>query len=75
MKSATEVFAQKKVNLFENKYQTVLSLYMLGKLNIFLNCLLCFKLLEKTTNNFLAYFAVGAFLLIDIAGSIEYNRI
>ena len=48
---------------------------MLGKLNLFLNCLLCFKLLEKTTNNFLPYVAVGAFLLIDSAGSIEYNRI
>ena len=45
------------------------------KLNLFLNCLLCFKLLEKTTNNSLAYVAVGAILLIDIAGSIEYNRL
>ena len=47
---------------------------MLGKLNLFLNCLQCFKLLEKTTNNFLPYVPVGAFLLIDVAGSIEHNR-
>ena len=47
---------------------------MLGKLNLFLICLQCFKLLEKTTNNFLSCVAVAAFLLIDITGSIEYNR-
>ena len=50
-------------------------MYMLGKLNLFLICLQCIKLLEKTTNNFLSCVAVGAFLLIDIAGLIEYNRI
>ena len=63
------------VNLFENKYLIVIFLHMLGKLNFFLNCLLRFKLLEKTTDKFLPYVAVGAFLVIDIAGSIEYNRI
>ena len=50
------------VNLFENRYLIVLFLHMLGKLNHLLNRLLCFKLLEKTSNKFLQ--SVLFFLLI-----------
>ena len=48
---------------------------MLGRLTHFLNCLQCFYLLEKTTNKFPSYVAVGAFLVIRIAGLIWYNRL
>ena len=37
---------------------------MLGEFNLFLNCLLCLKLLKKTTNNFLTLQLVVCFLLI-----------
>ena len=50
------------VNLFENRYLIVLFLHMLVKLNHLLNRLLCFKLLEKTSNKFLQ--SVLFFLLI-----------
>ena len=47
---------------------------MLGRLNLFLNCLQFVKLLETTADKFLSYVAVFAFLLIHIVEIMEYNR-
>ena len=63
------------VDLSENKYKIYLFLHMIRKLNLFQNCLQCFKLLEKNMNNVLSCIAVGGFLLLNIAGSMDCNRI